>query len=696
MNLPKKSGEYANLTVAVLKKELVKRGMNNCGLKTDLILRLVAFDTGRASRPDILKRLKREGSMTVKTPDNLNLICPITQDVFDTPVVAFDGFTYSKAAIEEWFSNCFDNPVSPLTREIIPRVVYRNRFVENAVKIYKIDQGFKLIELIERLSKEDVSERITNMLEQTSVDLETRRLRDRRTPILIAAELKHNKLINLLIGYGADCNATDAEGVGIAGLWQSLDLDTLSAYRERFKQSVPSETEAYRALMGENSAYVAAEVRREIQLEDEDDEWVDAHIQYYDASLSGVQARTVVRDALVKTFVIPMNYSSQVQNLIRIFRTTESEVLDTMVRNDNVDAACVLIRSDNFDYRSSRGLLNVVQSPTMVHLLLAGNGIHRLNVRNNYARSPIREALRMSTRVLYNIVEAILMYSPKVEDVEIALAHANYLRGWFELNRPADSNGKAEISRVISLFRRHLISHRTYDAVNATSDHSYENTLMFAIEEDDLNNTRILARNVGFRSSVGDTALHYATRLPLKNVEIIHTLLQSSVGLSILNVPSNIGETPVTALQYVIEAGSMIHLRAILMYRPNLFTVESTVLFDVLKYNESSSNLQMIDLILQSIDGLSILNVTNRGGETLILKAVASSNLMVVAKLMRYAPDQSILNTQEQSPRDVAHDQLILKRARGEPTVQIERILIALEGGGNVEMQRLQRRGNLT
>jgi ankyrin repeat protein len=161
-------------------------------------------------------------------------------------------------------------------------------------------------------------------------------------------------------------------------------------------------------------------------------------------------------------------------------------------------------------------------------------------------------------------------------------------------------------------------------------------------------------------------------------------------------VTSNIGETPVTALQYVIEAGSMIHLRAILMYRPNLFTVESTVLFDVLKYNESSSNLQMIDLILQSIDGLSILNVTNRDGETLILKAVTSSNLMVVAKLMRYGPDQSILNTQEQSPRDVAHDQLILKRARGGSTVQIERILIALDGGGNVEMQRLQRRNNLT
>jgi ankyrin repeat protein len=687
MNVAKKSGEYANLTVTVLKKELAKRGVDNCGVKKDLIVRLVAFDVGQASRRVVLKR---EGSITVKTPDKLNLICPITQDVFDNPVVAFDGFTYSKSAIEEWFSNCFENPVSPLTREVISRVVYRNRFVEDAVKIYRTDQGFKLIELIERLSKEDVFVRITDMLEQASVDLETRRLRDRRTPILIAAEFKHIKLINLLIGYGADYNATDADGKNIVGI-TNLDLSTLADL-----DTVPSETDAYRALMGENSAYVAAEVRRERVVNSNvgNDEWVDAHIEYYDASLSGVQARTVVRDALVKTFVIPVSYNSQVRNIIRIFRTTESEVLDTVVRNDNVDAACVLLRSGDFDYR--RGLLNAVQSPTMVHLLLSGNGIRRLNVRNNYARSPIREALRMSTRILYNVVEAILMYSPKVEDVEIALAHANYLRGWFELNRPADSNGKAEISRVISLFRRHLISHRTYDAVNATSGHSYENTLMFAIEEDDLNNTRILARNVGFRSSVGDTALHYATRLPLKNVEIIHTLLQSSVGLSILNVTSNIGETPVTALQYVIEAGSMIHLRAILMYRPNLFTVESTVLFDVLKYNESSSNLQMIDLILQSIDGLSILNVTNRDGETLILKAVTSSNLMVVAKLMRYGPDQSILNTQEQSPRDVAHDQLILKRARGGSTVQIERILIALDGGGNVEMQRLQRRNNLT
>ena len=49
-------------------------------------------------------------------PDDLT--CPITQLLFVDPVMAEDGFTYSKSAIIEWLKK---NPTSPMTREPIDK-----------------------------------------------------------------------------------------------------------------------------------------------------------------------------------------------------------------------------------------------------------------------------------------------------------------------------------------------------------------------------------------------------------------------------------------------------------------------------------------------------------------------------------------------------------------------------------------------
>ena len=51
----------------------------------------------------------------MKTPDDA-LICPITLELFHDPVLAQDGHTYERAAIEEWIRK---NNTSPLTNQQI-------------------------------------------------------------------------------------------------------------------------------------------------------------------------------------------------------------------------------------------------------------------------------------------------------------------------------------------------------------------------------------------------------------------------------------------------------------------------------------------------------------------------------------------------------------------------------------------------
>jgi len=43
-----------------------------------------------------------------------NLACPITHEIFHTPVIASDGFTYEQEAIEKYY---LENKSSPMTRK---------------------------------------------------------------------------------------------------------------------------------------------------------------------------------------------------------------------------------------------------------------------------------------------------------------------------------------------------------------------------------------------------------------------------------------------------------------------------------------------------------------------------------------------------------------------------------------------------
>ena len=62
--------------------------------------------------------------------------CPITQDVFLSPVVASDGFTYEKQALLNWFAD--GNFTSPMTRaQLNPRNLHPNRSLEAAIDDHK-------------------------------------------------------------------------------------------------------------------------------------------------------------------------------------------------------------------------------------------------------------------------------------------------------------------------------------------------------------------------------------------------------------------------------------------------------------------------------------------------------------------------------------------------------------------------------
>ncbi|EFJ50679.1 hypothetical protein VOLCADRAFT_48964, partial [Volvox carteri f. nagariensis] len=48
------------------------------------------------------------------------LLCPITTDLMEDPVVAADGHSYERDAIARWFAGRPGRPTSPLTGAVLP------------------------------------------------------------------------------------------------------------------------------------------------------------------------------------------------------------------------------------------------------------------------------------------------------------------------------------------------------------------------------------------------------------------------------------------------------------------------------------------------------------------------------------------------------------------------------------------------
>ena len=65
--------------------------------------------------------------------EELEIICPITHQIFLDPVLASDGFTYEKKAIKKVIEN---NKISPMTKQIISSTTFPNLFVKHYVNSY--------------------------------------------------------------------------------------------------------------------------------------------------------------------------------------------------------------------------------------------------------------------------------------------------------------------------------------------------------------------------------------------------------------------------------------------------------------------------------------------------------------------------------------------------------------------------------
>ena len=75
-------------------------------------------------------------------------LCPITRCVMDTPVMASDGYSYEKEALERWLRI---NPVSPITKApcTITNIDYNLRGAIN----YFLDKGIAPVQKTELLKK---------------------------------------------------------------------------------------------------------------------------------------------------------------------------------------------------------------------------------------------------------------------------------------------------------------------------------------------------------------------------------------------------------------------------------------------------------------------------------------------------------------------------------------------------------------
>ena len=86
-----------------------------------------------------------QDSRRIRRRDSLarDLTCPITGDILKDPVVATDGHTYERAAIERWLT---DHQTSPLTnaplasKQLVPNLRLR-AIAEEAKKAELIKKG---------------------------------------------------------------------------------------------------------------------------------------------------------------------------------------------------------------------------------------------------------------------------------------------------------------------------------------------------------------------------------------------------------------------------------------------------------------------------------------------------------------------------------------------------------------------------
>lgn len=117
-----------------------------------LLVQQVAGEEGNSSDPPAVQRLRlalREADalMAQKTNECVKLHatlktlleafhCPILQELWEDPVVASDGHTYERRAIQQWMQK---ESTSPLTRDHLQPQLYPNRFAKTV--LWQVEGG---------------------------------------------------------------------------------------------------------------------------------------------------------------------------------------------------------------------------------------------------------------------------------------------------------------------------------------------------------------------------------------------------------------------------------------------------------------------------------------------------------------------------------------------------------------------------
>jgi len=60
--------------------------------------------------------------------------CPITKEPMEWPVIAHDGFTYEKSAIEKWISTNMNSPVTG--QKLTSNILFDNKIIKGIIDKY--------------------------------------------------------------------------------------------------------------------------------------------------------------------------------------------------------------------------------------------------------------------------------------------------------------------------------------------------------------------------------------------------------------------------------------------------------------------------------------------------------------------------------------------------------------------------------
>ena len=157
-----------------------------------------------------------------------SLICPITQELLEDPVIAADGFTYEREAIERWLG-MGTNRRSPTTNApLAHRALVPNRSLASLVHAYRGRLGRSIVELIEdaERSEDDVAKCIRQLAERgADVDAVDEA---GRSVLLVAVSSKRYVVADALLDAGARVSTTDGSPSPVVALldgedWSQVD-----------------------------------------------------------------------------------------------------------------------------------------------------------------------------------------------------------------------------------------------------------------------------------------------------------------------------------------------------------------------------------------------------------------------------------------------------------------------------------------